>query len=193
MHPWRERVWASPLVRRRAVKRWLSHLYTSVLPVLSLPSGQLSGFFFYTWSRPTLGPSLGCVHTPQPRWISKWRLLGGARLITAWHYPLNFDLQGAFLRIVSSLSQKERGSLNCLLKQGPCHDYYLKVFTRDKHWLFTLFLLLLLFWRANGRLIVNTFTGAHLSLVSENANSFKYPVLLLRAPGNVKSRPVVNV
>ena len=52
-----------------------------------------------------------------------------------------------------------------------CHDYYLKVFTRDKHWLFTLFLLFLPFQRANKRLIVNALTGAHLSLGSRNANS----------------------
>ena len=51
-----------------------------------------------------------------------------------------------------------------------CHDYYLKVFTRDKDWVFTLFLLLLPFWRANRRLIVNSSTGAHLSLVSGRAN-----------------------
>ena len=42
------------------------------------------------------------------------------------------------------------------------------MFTRDKHWLFTLFLLLFPFWRANRKLIVNVLTGAHLSLVSEN-------------------------
>ena len=61
-----------------------------------------------------------------------------------------------------SLVPKEWGgrSLNPLLKQGfapfcLCHDYYLTVFTRDKHWLFTLFLLLLPFQRANRRLIVN--------------------------------------
>ena len=41
---------------------------------------------------------------------------------------------------------------------------------RDKHWLFTLFLLLLPIWKANGRLIINASTGAHLSLVSGNAN-----------------------
>ena len=56
---------------------------------------------------------------------------------------------------------------NPLLKQGfaplfpccdyyldYCHDYYLKVFTRDKDWLFTLFLLFLSFWRENRRLTV---------------------------------------
>ena len=34
---------------------------------------------------------------------------GRSKTHMAWHYPLNFDLQGAFLRIVSSLSQKEGG------------------------------------------------------------------------------------
>jgi len=41
--------------------------------------------------------------------------------------------------------------------------------TRDKDWLFTLFLLLLPFQRANRRLVVNSSTGTHLSLVSGNA------------------------
>ena len=48
------------------------------------------------------------------------------------------------------------------------HDCYLKVFTRDKHWLPTLFLLLHSFQRANRKLIVNALTGAYLSLVSGN-------------------------
>ena len=85
---------------------------------------------------------------------------------------------------------EEQRSLNPLLKQDlplcpyrdyyldyyhdyylDCyHDYFLKVFTRDKHGLFTLFLLLS-FQRANRRLIVNALTGAHLSLVSEHTNS----------------------
>ena len=43
-------------------------------------------------------------------------------------------------------------------------------FTRVKDWLFTLFLLLLLFERAHRSLIVNALTGAHQSLVSGNAN-----------------------
>lgn len=37
------------------------------------------------------------------------------------------------------------------------------------------FLLLLPFQRANRELIVNALTGAHLSIVSRNADSFKYP------------------
>ena len=43
-------------------------------------------------------------------------------------------------------------------------------FTRVKNWLFTLFVLLLLFERACRSLIVNALTGAHQSLVSGNAN-----------------------
>ena len=69
----------------------------------------------------------------------------------------------------------EQRALNPLLKQCfaplcPCHDYYLKVFTGDKDRLFTLYLLLLPFRRANRRLIVKAETGAHLSPVSGNAN-----------------------
>jgi len=48
-------------------------------------------------------------------------------------------------------------------------SYSLEVLTRDKDWLFTLFLLLLLFLRANGELIVHSSTGAHLSLIAGNA------------------------
>ena len=80
--------------------------------------------------------------------------------------PLSPALTGGFFTI------SHQGSLivSSLLKQGfatlcPCHDYYCKVLTRDKHWLFTLFLLLLPFRRANRRLIVNALTGAHLALV----------------------------
>ena len=164
-------------VRRSAVKKQLHHLYRSVLLGLCLSSGQLSSFFFHTW--PTLGPSPRvCARTLQPRWILKWRLLGGARLIMAWHYPLTHK-EPLCACVVSSLSLKRRElrSLNPLLKQDfaplcPCHDCYLKVFTRDRHWLFILFLLLLPFQSksANWRLIVNASTGAHLSLGSGNAN-----------------------
>ena len=96
-----------------------------------------------------------------------------------WHFHLTFDPQGAFLRMCSvSLVPKGgggRGDLNPLFKQDfvplcPCHDYYFKVFIRDKHWLFIIFLLLLPFQRANRRLIVNASTGAHLWLVSGNVN-----------------------
>ena len=104
---------------------------------------------------------------------------------------MTFEPQGAFLAgVMSPLSQK-RGEgdplilysnrilplfvltlTNCL---DYCHDSYLEVFTRDKHWVFTLFLLLLPSWMANRKLIVNDLTGAHLSPISENAYSSMYP------------------
>ena len=65
----RERVWVCLLVRRSAVKRWLSHSCRLVLPGLCLSSGQLSGFFFtpdLPWDPPP-----GCTCTSQPRWMSK--------------------------------------------------------------------------------------------------------------------------
>ena len=165
-----------------------SHLCKLVLPSLCLLSGQLSGFFLYTlpiWDPPLAAHAALSQDGSGSKGFweeqdSLWR-----------HYTLTFDPQGAFCAcIVSPLSQTrgERRFLNPLLKQSfaplcTCHDNYLKVFTRDKHWLFTLFLLLLPFWRANRRLVVNTLTGAHLCLVSENANSFKYSAwsLLLHA------------
>ena len=66
---------------------------------------------------------------------------------------------------------------------------------RDKHWLFTLFLLLFPFQRANKRLIKNALTGAHLSLVSVTLTVVKYPAWspLLHAPWKANRRPVVNV
>ena len=103
--------------------------------------------------------------------------------------------------VVSPLSQKGENrdllslySNRALPPLCPCHAYFLKVFTRNEHWLFILFLLLLPFWRANRRPIVNALTGAHLSL-SENANSCKYPAWnpLLHAPLSANRRPVVNV
>ena len=97
------------------------------------------------------------------------------------HYALTLAPQGAFLCMCSVSIQKsgEQKFLNPLFQQGfaphcpcldCCHNYYLKVFTRGKDWLLTLFLLLLPFWRANRRLIVNALTGAHLSLISGNAS-----------------------
>ena len=78
-----------------------------------------------------------------------------------------------------------------------CHDYYLEVFTREKDWLFILFLLLLPFWRAKKRLIVNSSTRAPLSCLRKckEEASFKYPVWnpLLRIPWDANRRPVVNV
>ena len=190
-------------MRRRTVKRCLSHLCRSVLLVLCLLSGQLPACFFH--NRPTLGPSPGCAHSPQPTWVWKWRLLGGeARLTMAWCYPLTFDPQGAFLCLCSVSFVPKVGNGDPLIFYSnrvlphfvpAVTDYYLKVFTRDKHWLFSLFVLLLPFRRANRRLIVNVLTGAHLSLVSENANISKYPARspFLCGQWNTNGRPAVNV
>ena len=95
MHMWREMVWASPLVRRRAGKRLLSHVYKAVLLGLCLPSGQLSGFFFHTW--PTLEPSPRvCTHCS-----AKMNLKVKAPRRSKTHYGLQlslyFRLQGNFL------------------------------------------------------------------------------------------------
>lgn len=49
------------------------------------------------------------------------------------------------------------------------------MFTRDKPWLFALFLLSFPFQRAKRRLIANALTGVQLSLVSGNAKSCEYP------------------
>ena len=79
----------------------------------------------------------------------------------------------------------------------PSSCLYIKVFTRDKHWLFTLFLLLLLFQRANRKLTVNASAGAHLLLVSRNASrrlvNFSTGAYLSFVSGNANRRLVVNV
>ena len=191
------------------MKRQLSHLYRSVLLGLCLPLAN------YLVSLPThdlpWGPPLGAyTHSPQPRWILKWRLLGGTRLI---HYglalPWLLTHKGPFCaRVVSPLSQKGESRDPLILQTEfcplyPCHDFYLdhchdsylRVFTRDKDWLLTLFLLLLPFLRANGRLIVNSSAGPHVSLVSGNVNRCKDPAWspLLPAPWNANRRPAVKV
>ena len=79
----------------------------------------------------------------------------------------DFWLQRAFPHMCSVLP-------NPLLTQGfaslcPCQDYSLEVFTRDKDWLLTLFLLLLQFLRANRGLVVNSSTVTHLSVAPGNA------------------------
>lgn len=151
-----------------------------------------------------LGPSPGRTGTPQPRWILKWWLLRGARLIMAWCYPLPFGPQRTFLHICSvSLVPKEGAgrSLNPLLKQGFLLLFVLamtitfRCLQERNTGLFTLFMLLPAFQRAIRSLIENVLTGAHPSLVSENANSSKYPAwsLLLGAPWNANRRPAVNI
>ena len=171
MQNWRERVWVFPLVRRGAAKRLLSHLYKAVLPGLCLPSGQSSVSFFT--------PDLPC-NSPLGDTDGSWSDGFWEEQDSLWPSIIPWLLihkEPFCMCVVSPLSQN-RGwgrSLNPLFKQGfaplcSCHDYYLKVLTRDKCWLFTLFLLLLPFWRTNRRLIVDVSTGTHLSLDSGNGN-----------------------
>ena len=109
MHIQRERVWASPRVR------WLSHLYRSVLLGLCLPSGQILAFFFPHLTYPGTFPGVHS-HVPISQDRSKLRLLGGARLIMVWVYPLTFYSQGALLSMcrVSPLSPRY-SAWQCLL------------------------------------------------------------------------------
>ena len=99
MHIWRERVWASSLMRRSAVNMQLNHLCRSVLPGLCLPSGNR--LVFSPLANLFQDPLPRCACTSQPRWISMQRHLGEARFIVAWHCPLAFDPQGDFLRTPS--------------------------------------------------------------------------------------------
>ena len=96
----------------------------------------------------------------------------------AWNCPLSAQVQ-----CLPCLQKGEQRCLNILLKQGfaalcpcrgcylvYCHDCYLKVLTREKAWVFTLFQLLFPCWKANKRLIVYFSTGTYLRLVSGNMN-----------------------
>lgn len=108
---------------------------------------------------PTLGPSPGCTCNPQPRQILKWRLLGWQDSLWPSIISLLLSPQVAFLHMyIVSLSPKSgEGDPIILYSNGvlplrPCHDYYFKLFTRDKGHLFILFLLLIPFPRASRRL-----------------------------------------
>ena len=163
MHTQRERVWAYPLVRRSTEKRPVSHLHGSVLADVCLPSGQLSGFFFHTW--PTLGPLPGVGMHPSAKMDLEVKASERSKTLYGLELSLDFWVQGASLRRVSLALYSDRAFASLC----ACHDYTLEVFTRDKDWLFILFLLSLPFLRANRRLVVNSSTGAHLCLISGNA------------------------
>ena len=174
MHAQRERLWMSPLVRRNAVKRWVSHLYRSVLTGLCLPLAN----YLVSFSTSDLpwDPLLDvCTPLNQDRF---WGEVFWEDQDSLWSSIIPWLLahKEPFCACVVSIQKSgEQKFLHPLLKQDfvphcPCHDYYLKVFTRGKGWLFPLFLLLLPFWRADRRLIVNALTGAHLSLISGNAS-----------------------
>ena len=106
----REKGFGRLLVRRGTEKRHFCRAFVFLLGnhLLSLPTSDLPG-------------TLPWVHT-HPSWISKCRLLRGARFIMAWQYLLTFDPQGAFCKsIVSPLSKKRREwrSLNSLTGFHP--------------------------------------------------------------------------
>ena len=83
--------------------------------------------------------------------------------------PLTFDLS-VYVQCLPCPKRGRSGHpLILYSKQGfaplSLHDYYLKVFKRDKHWLFTL--LLLPFWSANRRLVICIHPEAHFFLPHE--------------------------
>ena len=195
-------MWASPLTPSEgsAVKRHLSHLYGAVLPGLCLPSAQLSGFFSHTW--PTLGPSPGCTLTPQPRWISEWRLLGGSRLIMAWHYRLSSDPQDNFLCMWGvSLVPEEWGwgrdplilySYRLFPPLCLCHDYFLRCL-QETH---TSYLLSVISISEGKQEADYKYLDWSLPISSlRNANSCKHPAWspYLRVSWNANRRPDINV
>ena len=101
--------------------------------------------------------------------------MGSQRVRHDWATSLSLWHQRVFLHVYVSLILKggKWRSLNPLLRQYPslsCRGYLLEMFTGDKDWLFTLFLLFLPFNRANRMLTVNSSTEAPLSLVSGRAN-----------------------
>ena len=161
MHTWRERVWASSLMRRNTVKRQLNHLCRSVLPGLCLPLAN----YLVLFSHLTCPRALRNMRAQLFSKMDSSPEAYGAALashIMGW-CPLLFDPQGAFLCMCSVFLAPRMGNmwpLDPFLKQGlaplcSCHDCYLKVSTGDKAWLFTLFLLWLPFRRAKRWLIVN--------------------------------------
>ena len=93
MHTQRERVWASPLMRR-AVKRWLNRLYRAVFLALCLPLAN-SVVSFSIHAGPRTLPNM-CVQL-FPEMDASPEAYGTALAshIMGW-CPLLFDPQGAF-------------------------------------------------------------------------------------------------
>ena len=133
MHTQRERVWACPPGRRSTVKRGLSHLPRTVLLSLCLP---LANYLVSLSIR--LSPTQMCA-TFFPRGIPSQRPMRS---------HISIIYHGS--RVPSFLNPKEPCPKDgkyttswSLLKQGlgplcSCHDYYFKVSSGDKAWLFTL-------------------------------------------------------
>ena len=69
-----ERVWASFLMKRSTVKRWLQSLMWDSPSGSLFPFGQLSHFFSHTW--PVLGPCPTCTSNVFLGWMSLQRPVG---------------------------------------------------------------------------------------------------------------------
>ena len=93
------------------------------------------------------------------------------------HYLLEFYKEIKILFSWFFITQKKVPDMQQMLNRYILNKYsglisfriWLEMFRRDKDWLFTLFLLLLPFPRPNRGPVVNSSTGAHLSLASGNA------------------------
>ena len=154
MHTQRERVWVSPLMRRTAVKRRLSHVYKSVLQGLCLLPVIRLLFLHMTYCGILLWG-----HMPLNQDGSQVKASGRSKT----HYspllsPDFWPRRSPFAHLEYLPCPKNRGGRNPLIlysnKVFPplclcldyylddCHDYFLKVFTRDKDFLLTLCLLL---------------------------------------------------
>ena len=156
MHTRRERVWASPLMRRNSEEA-----------VKSLIIGQFFRVFVYLWPITWfLFPHLTCPRTLPNLCAQLFSKMdsGPEAYGGPWHHLfwVIFDPQGASLHRCNVSLAPRMGNLrplDLLLKQGlaplcSCHDCYLKVSTGDKVQLFTLFLLLFLSRSADRRLVI---------------------------------------
>ena len=120
------------------------------LPGLCFPSGQLS--CFVSMANLSQDPSL-CAHTPlsQDGFQCKGLLRVGGRWQDLWYWrPLPLDPWEVFpcMCSVSPAPWRRHMWTHLSLKQDltpfcPCHDYYPKVSTGDRVWLFALFLFIL--------------------------------------------------
>ena len=176
-HPWRRRVWTSPLVRRSA-KSFMQ----------GSSSGSLRSFrpvIWFLFPHPTYPGTLPwvCMH-PSAKMDLKVKVWEEQDSLCL---SLSLDLRpprSLSVRVQCLPCPKREGSRDPLILYSnrilPLSilamtlTLTIAMITREKHWLFTLVLLLLPIWRANKRLIINALPGAHLTLDSRNARGCKY-------------------
>ena len=160
MHTQRERVWASSLMRRNLVKRRLNHLYRAGLPGLCLPLAN----YLVSFSTPALPldtPQQACATFFQDGFQPRG-LWDGLSITYCGVVPPPFWPPMSHSAHVQCLPCPKDGKYvtswsftQSLVPLCSCHDCYLKMPSGDKAWVFTLFLLLLPFQRANRRLVVS--------------------------------------